>query len=218
MNRPYPVGISVAPPPDPGSRPTILDYFLLLIGCALSFYLIRIGDPPVVPGASETKPAIRYVGHLRIEPGPRAWFPPLQYLVRTLPDLLRIQEGILLLWPLFFGIQRTMGRNVALTSGEWLWVFAWLGTAALNALAGGNRWGMLPAFMVGWASWLPVIWYFFLAPSMALIAAFVVVLGLIRGPRLPWTHTFGLALVIWPALPLTAILLLGNNSWSSSGS
>ncbi|HXG11425.1 MAG TPA: hypothetical protein VNK04_16845 [Gemmataceae bacterium] len=201
----------------PVSRPVLLDYFLLLAGCALSFGLVRLDQPTGRPGLRAPEAAVRYIGHLKVEPGPRANSPALRYLVLTLPDLLRLPEGIILLWPFFFGIQRIMGRKQGLTSGEWLWVFSWLGVALLAILAAWNHWGPLPEFLAGRASWVPVVWYLILVPSIGLIAVLVLLLGLLGRQPFPWTHGLGLALTIWPAGPLAGILTLGKYGWSSLG-
>jgi hypothetical protein len=198
-------------------RPTVADYFLLLLGCALSFYLIRLGHPLGVLGASAPKEEVQYIGHMKVEPGPEATSPALRYLVLTLPDLLRLPEGIILLWPLFLALQRLRGRRQTLTSGEWLWVFAWLGTAVLTGLAAWNQWGTPPEFLATRASWPPVLWYVILVPSMSLIAVLLLLFGLLGRWQLPWTHTFGLVLIIWPAMPLALILTLGKYAWSTPG-
>jgi hypothetical protein len=195
-----------------------VDYFLLLVGCALSFYLIRLNHPLGELGAMTPKEGVRYLGHLKIEAGPHiAGSPALRYLVLTLPDLLRLPEGIVLLWPIFHTLQRITGRRQGLTSGEWLWVFSWLGVAALTGLAAWSHWGSLPEFLARQASWPIVIWYVILAPSMSLIAVLVLLFGILGRWQLPWTHSLGLVLVIWPVVPLAAILTLGNYAWSTPG-
>lgn len=203
--------LAPAPPPAPG----LVDYFLILLGCALSFYLIRLGHPLGDLGAAPPKAGVRYIGHLKVEPGPQAEnSPALRYLLLTLPDLLRLPEGIILLWPIFHVLQRLGGRKQGLTSGEWLWVFAWLGTALLTALAAWAHWGGLPGSFAAQASWPPVIWYVVLLPSMSLIAVLVMLFGLLGRWQLPWTHSLGLVLIIWPVVPLALILALGRYAWS----
>jgi hypothetical protein len=184
----------------------------LLFGCALSFYLIRLGQPlpPPKEGASS-------IGLWKLEPGSGVTCPAVRSLVLTLPDLLRLPEGIVLLWPLFFAVQRLRGRKQGLTSGEWLWVFAWLGTALLTGLAVWNQWTGLPEFLAARAAWPPVLWYVILVPSMALIAVLLLLAGALGRWQLPWTHSFGLALIIWPAVPLALLFALGKYAWSAPG-
>jgi hypothetical protein len=45
----------------------------------------------------------------------------------------------------------------------------------------------------------------------------LLLLGLVGRAHQPWTHNLGLALVIWPVLPLAAILALGEFTWLAAG-
>jgi hypothetical protein len=49
-----------------------------------------------------------------------------------------------------------------------------------------------------------------LVPSLALIAAILALLTLFHREPPPWTHHLGLALILWPVLPLVGMLLLGK--------
>src|SRR3954469_15579497 len=113
----------------PSSRPSLVDYFLLLLGCSLSLFLVRsLGRITVTPndGLSE----------------------PLADLTAALGDLMRMPEGIVLLWPVFLLFQKLRGRKQGLTAGEWLWVIAWLGVALLTGLSAWEKWwGPLPEWL-----------------------------------------------------------------------
>src|SRR5262245_61244400 len=95
------------------SRPTLVDFLLIVSGFALSLFLARAEG-------------------LRVTPAPGAPAVVGNHLVPILPQLVRLPEGVILLWPAFLLTQRVLGRQQGLTSGEWLWVFAWLGTAVLT--------------------------------------------------------------------------------------
>jgi hypothetical protein len=177
-----------APPAAPSSRPSLLDYFLVLAGCGLSHVLLRLDYVKINAYSSDT-----------------------QTTANVLADLLRLAEGVILLWPLFFAIQRVVGRGHGLTAGEWLWVLAWLGNATLIGLAAWHQWGSGPEVrdrpIIFWAAFL---WYVIVAPSMALCAVLIVCFDMVsRKPR-PWTHQLSLVLVLWPVPPLAAILALGK--------
>jgi hypothetical protein len=178
------------PPEAALSRPTLLDYFLLLGGCGLSLALGRLAP-------------------LKVEVNDNA-APPLRDLLPLLPDLLRLPEGIVLLWPLFYVLQHLFGRKQGLTSGEWLWVFAWVGTAALVALSVWKQSGNLPELLTSYSSIPVVVWYAVLVPSMAVIALVLALLGLLRWGPVPWTHNLALVLLLWPVPALAAILSFGK--------
>jgi len=172
--------------------PTIVDYFLMIAGFSLSLYLIRF--QPWYVKSREDLPA------------------SLAELVRQLGDMMRLTEGVVLLWPLFQATQSLRGRNHSLTGAEWLWVIAWICVALLTGLA---VWGhpdksALPEWLREHADKPQGIYYMVVAPSMAVLAALFAVIGLVRRTPLPWTHTFSLALVTWPVLPLAGILTLGK--------
>jgi hypothetical protein len=174
----------------PVPRPGILDFFLLLAGCALSFSLARM-------------PLLR-------EPAPNG-LPLAAALVPALPSLLRLPEGVLLLGPLFYLSQRVRGRYQPLTAAEWLWSFAWLGTAGMTALAALLHGSVLSEAARPYiAFWPPLLWYLVLVPSLALVAAVLVPFGLFRREPPPWTHSLGLALLLWPILPLACLLAFGK--------
>src|SRR4051794_26565145 len=99
-----------APPVPP--RPTLFDFVLVVAGFGLSLFLFQADS-------------------LRVTPAPGAPLAAVTYLVPILPQLVRLPEGVILLWPIFYLSQRVLGRHQGLTSGEWLWVFAWAVTALL---------------------------------------------------------------------------------------
>jgi hypothetical protein len=169
----------------------MLDYWLLLLGCGLSLYLMRLGPLAAAADDSRTDPALRA-------------------FVARLPDLMRLPEGVFLLWPLFLALQRVRGRKLGLTFGEWLWVLAWLGTAFLTGLSAWQKWGTLPELVQPYAVKSRLVWYIVIVPAMAAFAGLLTLGGLLRRVPAPWTHSCGLALMIWPVAPLSGILLLGK--------
>jgi hypothetical protein len=178
----------LAPAP---SRPNLVDYFLLLIGFALSVYLTRVGPLPIQAKDFVADPRLRQI-------------------VPYLSDLMRLPEGVVLLWPFFLTLQRILGRKQGLTSIEWLWVLSWLGVAVLSGLTAWQN-------SIGFADWLlpylslvPRLWYVILVPSMAALAVVLRVMSLFSRQPAPWTHSFGLALLVWPVLPLVGILTAAN--------
>jgi hypothetical protein len=187
--------MSRTPTPPPPNRPGLLDCFLLLCGPALSLCLCRVPLFDVKPNGNITDPLVLS-------------FLPL------LPTLLRLTEGIILLWPFFFAGQRLRGRTQGLTAVEWLWIFAWPGVATLNALVNANQWVPTPDALLPYKDylfyWPQLAWYVLVVPSLALVALLIGLLVLFgREPPL-WTHVFGLALLVWPVLPLAAILALAK--------
>ena len=174
------------------SRPTLLDYLLLLLGCGVSLYLVRLGPLWVEPGEHVTNPILYEV------------------VASYLPTAMRLPEGVLLLGPVFFVLQVVLGRRQGPTGAEWLWVLAWLGTALLTGLSAWERWGTLPEFAQPYTAKPRLLWYVLLVPSMAALAGVLALGGLLRRVPAPWTHTCGLALVLWPVAPLAGILLLGK--------
>jgi hypothetical protein len=182
------------PPAAATSRPSVVDFFFLLGGCGLSLLLMR---QPLLP-----------------ELAPRFDAPLAQSVFPVLPDLVRLPEGIILLWPFFYATQRVLGRRQGLTAGEWVWIFAWLGTVLLNILAALNLRVILPEAARPYTPyllfWPPVIWYAAVVPSMALLALLLALLGMFNRTPPPWTHNLSLVLVTWPVLPLAGILALGK--------
>jgi probable H4MPT-linked C1 transfer pathway protein len=174
------------------SRPTLLDFLLLLLGCGGSLYLVRLGPLWVEPGEHVTSPVLYEV------------------VASFLPTLMRLPEGVLLLGPLFFLLQLVLGRRQGPTGAEWLWVLAWLGTAALTGLSAWARTDTVPEIIEPYVHKPLLLWYLIFVPAMAALALVLAVLGLASSTPKPWTHQLGLALILWPALPLGAIFTLGN--------
>jgi len=167
----------------PSSRPTLVDYLLLMIGFALSSVLyVQLRQPSATPG-------------------PNAAHAALRDLLAALPALL---------WPLFLATQRLLGRKQGLTVAEWLWVFAWLGTATMIGLGAWNRWGTVPEFLRDYRVYPALVWYVILVPSMALIALLAALFGVFSGSQRPWTHNLAIVLLAWPVLPLAGLLALSN--------
>jgi probable H4MPT-linked C1 transfer pathway protein len=180
------------PAPDRPSRPTVVDYFFILFGFSLSLYLCRLDPLPVRPADA--------VQDARVRP-----------LIPLLSDLMRLPEGAVLMWPVFLALQRVLGRKRGLTSVEWLWVLSWLGVAVLTGLSVGSAFDLYrDPTLRGWVESAPRLWYAVLVPSIAGLALLLWLIGLFARTPPPWTHTFGLALLAWPVLPLAGVLTLGQ--------
>jgi hypothetical protein len=171
------------------TRPYLLDYFLLLAGFALSLYFMDLYRWSVEPQDYITEYAWRSV-------------------IEFLPRLVRIPEGVILLFPFFFLPQFALGRRQEIASGEWLWILAWFGTGALAAVAVVRHLVGLPEWLDQYAQAVRWIWHLGFGTALALIALLMVPVGLIRRRPTPWTHGLGLILMIWPILPLAGILVL----------
>jgi hypothetical protein len=166
-----------------------VDYVLLLGGASLSLYLMQLG--PLTAEAAEGATAFAAL------------------LAAFLPGPMRLTEGVVLLWPLFFVTQRLRGRKEGLTAVEWLWVISWIGIAVLTLLAALEGAGGLPESLHRYAAAPRKLWYYIFAPSMAALAVVLGLGGMFRRGAAPWTHSFGTALVLWPAAPLAGIVALG---------
>src|SRR5205823_1967282 len=155
------------------------DYFLLLTGLALKLFFTRLPVLTVQPNADLTDP------HARA-------------FVELLPRLLRLTEGVVLLWPAFFSTQRLRGRKEPPTAAEGLWIVSWVGVAVLNGVAVVDRYVPLPEFAEPYrlavGSWPAFVWYAACVPVVATLAVLAGVFGLLRRKPTPWTH--GLALAV----------------------
>jgi hypothetical protein len=177
------------------ARPILLDYLLVLLGCGLSLLLL-----PLLPFEAAAEP----------ERCPEQVRP----LVEKVPAAMRLVEGVVLLWPVFLFVQALRGRSEAPTAAEWLWILSWLGVAAVTLLAvwseraSDSMPAQLGDFLAQYA--IRRLWYILLVPSIGLIALVLVLHLAIRRTTPPWTHTFALALVIWPALLMGALFGLAN--------
>jgi hypothetical protein len=178
--------IAVAP-----SRPTLVDYVFLLAGCSLSLFLMSF-SPLVVKPSHDSWPTI------------------FKEFIATLPSAMRLPEGIVLMGPIFYGTQLVRRRAWALTSLEWLWLISWLGIAVLAAVAAWHHSDTMPEFLEPYATMPRKLWYLIFVPSMAALAAVLGIAGLVRRAAVPWTHTFGMVLLLWPAAPLLGILSLAK--------
>jgi len=185
----------VSVPPAPVSRPTGIDYLLIFLGCGLSLYLNQISGPK--PEAKEGTPA---------------WV--TMDLLPHLPALFYLPQGIILLWPVMYGTQRLLGRRQALSAGEWLWGFAWLGTLLVAVWVIWGHLGTLPGFAENLAYPPQFIWTVIAGAAMALIAFILGLISLFARWRQPWTHTFALVLLIWPMIPLAGLLLWTERGWN----
>ena len=178
------------PPPVP-TRPYLLDYLLLLAGLSLSLFLIDFSP-------------------LTIEPSEHLPHPALRSAVAFLPRLLRVPEGVILLFPLFFLPQFVLGRRFEIASGEWLWAFTWMGTVALTGVSLWRETVGLPQVVDPY--WPMVRWFWYLAfgAATALTAGILALYGMIRRGPMPWTHGLGLVLAVWPLPPMIGIVALKN--------
>jgi hypothetical protein len=70
--------------------------------------------------------------------------------------------------------------------------------------------GTLPELMQPYATTPRKLWYLIFVPSMAGLALLLSLVSLVRRGAVPWTHTFGLVLLLWPIAPLLGILSLGK--------
>ena len=185
-----------APPTDrytPAHRPTWFDFLCILIGFTLSLVLADWSG--FAAQGTDATPA-----------------PIKDSLLTMLPRLLFMPLGLMLFWPVFFLTQWLRGREEPMSSGEWLWGLAWAGTFALgrhsirSASASGTLPEMLePAALKRW------IFVGYAVGTLALVslAALLTLIGLIGRWRYPWTHSFCLVLLIWPAIWLASCLAWG---------
>jgi len=170
------------------SRPGVIDHLAILAGVALSLYLMHLAP-------------------LRAEPSnPLDW--RLEQVFRFLILLVRLPEGVLLLWPLFFAMQYFSRQN-GLTAGEWLWLLAWVGVVLLTALTAWARLLGLPESLAPYADKPRILWYLLVTPALAALALLVLIVDLFRSYEPPWTHQLALALLLWPA-PGAMIVLFGG--------
>jgi hypothetical protein len=180
----------------PASRPNVVDYFFLFVGCSLSLYLMFLDPVHVKP-----KDTV----------GDNAF---LRQVITLLPLPMRLTEGVVLMWPFFLVTQWLTGRSQGLTSAEWLWVVAWIGIAVLTGLAAWDRYAgqTIPEFLrpLLTANRPRHLWYLVVVPSMGVLALLFLLLGALSRGQTPWTHPFSVMLMIWPALPLAAILAFGE--------
>ncbi len=181
-----------ADPAAPPSRPSWFDFFLILVGFALSLLLTDLSNFEALPSEATPAPVARL---LRSE-------------CHSLPYLLFLPLGVLLLWPVFYLTQRVGGRQQSLTAGEWLWGVAWVAAVTLTAWIAWQFWGTPPEFLQPTNFKVKVfVGYSIAALALAGIALLIGLASLFSRGRLPWTHSLCLALLMWPALPLLAVLL-----------
>jgi hypothetical protein len=176
------------PPAADVSRPALVDHLAVLAGAALSVYLMRLAPMTAEP----------------TNPLPPRVAQAFDFLV----VLIRLPEGVVLLWPFFYATQ-WFSRSGGLTAGEWLWLLCWAGVLLLTAL---TVWGSLlgfPESVQPYADKPRLLWYMLLTPALAALALAVLVVDLFRSSKPPWTHHLALALLLWPA-PAALIVLFGG--------
>jgi hypothetical protein len=181
---------SQAPPlPRKLSRPGPFDHLLILAGAALSIHLMRLA--PIV--ATPSQPLD----------------PRLGEFFAFLPTLMRLPEGIILLWPVFL-VSGWFSRGEGLTAGEWLWLLSWVGLLLITALTAWEVLLGLPEALVPHAAKPRLLWYMIVAPGLGGLAVLVLIASLFRSTPPPWTHWLALALVLWPAAPVLLVLIGGQ--------
>lgn len=176
----------------PLSRPLLGDYICMLLGFALSLYLTALSR--LQPSFTLTNPSVF-----------------LMALGQILSFLLFLPLGVILFWPIFYVIGKLAGRSQGLALGEWLWGLSWLVTLFLTVWICWAASGAAPeavtskdftqAVFTGYGVYLL---------AMSVVAFCVWIVSLFRATLYPWTHTFALALLVWPALPL---ILLWSMNW-----
>ena len=169
-----------------GTRARFLDYFLILVGVALSLFLAQLSGLQAQPGQL-------------INSGLQAAF------IRIFPGLLLLPVGVILLWPIFFILQKILGRKQEMTWGEWLWGLAWLVSLAFSIWICWKSLGTVPEFMntPGFRNNV-MTGYVVYVLTMGGIAALLLLGGLFSRAPAPWTHTCALALLMWPLVPMAA--------------
>jgi hypothetical protein len=204
--------VKVPPTPRlaPGLRPTTWDLFLLMVGCAFSYFLLAISYSPTERASLPPLPLVRHFGHMRIEPGGAAKLPIMKSLVLSLPDLMRLHEGILLLFPLLYLTQTLMTRPLGFTPCEWMWFFAWFGTVAVTGIGAWEQFGDVTGFLQNAGTWCIVLWYMVAVPAMGMITAGCWMYSVAQRRPYPWTHNLGTVLLTWPLPWLVALLILGK--------
>jgi hypothetical protein len=185
---------SPQPPPaatvEPPSRPRLFDYLFLFAGVGASAYLTKMTGLTMTLAAGE----------------PSAM---LQTLLDILPTLLFLPVGIILGWPIFYATQWLCGRRRGLTMGEWLLGLAWLAALVFTGWCVGKGTEILPFFDDAEFKRHVVHGYNIFMFSMGALALVIWLISMLARRGQPWTHTLGIALMMWPALPLL-IVWLGN--------
>lgn len=176
---------------EPPTRPRLFDFLFLFAGVGASAYLAKMTGLTMSVAAGE----------------PSAM---LQTLLDILPTLLFLPVGIILGWPIFYATQWLCGRQRGLTMGEWLLGLAWLAALVFTGWCVGKGTGNLPEFLTG-ADFKrhAVTGYIIFMFSMGALALVIWLISMLARRGQPWTHTLGLALMVWPAVPLL-IVWLGN--------
>ncbi len=186
---------SETPRPVAPERPNGFDFFVMLLGFSVSLLLLQLRLPVVVP----RDPADALVN---------------QSLLPWLKMTMRLSEGVVLMWPILFTAQRVLGRTQKITVVEWLWIGSWLCVATFNVFA--LVVGLLPEDALrnnldALAYWPSFAWYLVVEPLVALAALLLGLLAAVRRTPVPWTHSFGVVLLIWPVLPaFLALIVLGR--------
>lgn len=171
------------PPVLPG--PSFLDYFLIFCGAGLSVLLAQLSG--------------LHVDHENARG-------LLLHLHSVLPQMLFLPMGIVLFWPIFFGVQKVLGRNTGMTLGEWLWGVAWLANVFFAIWFFWYGFGGMPSAVQNIKQQV-IISYLLFSLAMAVIAPVLLIVGLVRRAPLPWTHRFCLAMLTWPIAPLVIVYL-----------
>jgi hypothetical protein len=167
-----------------------VEYLLLLLGCAISLLLTEYTGLKAV----------------RTDHSP-GWMSPA--LATILPYLLLLPVGLILWWPVFFALGRLRGRPHDLSLVEWIWGCLWLGDLVL--VIGIISFHALGANVPALETMREIIGPLLRVLSVVLAGVAIGLVGLgywLRLPR-PWTHHFGLAMLLWPLLS-QILLWLGH--------
>lgn len=177
--------VSQAPPLF--TTPTWLDFVLILLGVVLSLYLTNLAEVRVFRSTATP-----------------SWLG--EGLAQAIPAVLLLPIGIYLWWPIFYSTARFRGRSENLTLVEYLWGTAWLIDLVVIGLIVGKHWEINlvvidQTTIRSYASWGLLI----IATGLAILGTLGGMAGLVQRTPRPWTHHLGIALMLWPVLPLLLI-------------
>ncbi len=179
---------TLTPEPGPATSPIWVEYFVLLCGCGLSLWLAEILDLKVDEASRES-----------------SW-------KRILPQLLFLPVGLISMWPILFAIGRARGRSklLSLVEGLWgvLWLFDVLLVVAICVYANVD-WSEFEAVNKEDVKSIGRGLLIIVAALSGLAGLGLAVVSRFFSGHKNWTHHFGIAMLLWPAIPVL-VALLGN--------